>query len=219
MENFKGTKWEGLTEEEIFQDTQHLVASTIYKQFSNYKKFCQQHLLEFDDILQIGNMGLLHAIRTYHQDKNTSFLTYAINHIRWSILVQSKRASLRTINKQTFDIKNMLSMETATVSGGDTGGSNDGEKELTIKDTIPSNEDVSFIAEERVFESQVIDFLHKDPKVSDELAHLIIKRMEGVPVSELAEDLGITASAIYIRLKSKRAMQLKERLLDFLEAN
>jgi len=217
MENFKGTKWEGLTEEEIFQDTQHLVKSTIYKKFSNYKKFCKQHLLEFDDIVQIGNIGLLYAIRTF-KPENGAFTTYAINNIGWAILSQSKYCSLRTINKKSFDLRKMISMET-TVSGGDSGGSKDGEQELTIEDTIASNEDVAFLVEEKVFEDQVIDFIHKDPRVNNELANIIIERIKGVPISTLAEKLGITPSAVYIRLKSKRAKQLKQRLLEFLEAN
>ena len=70
MQNFIGTEWEGMTEEEIFLINRKLVKSTILRKFPNHKTFLKTHGLDIEDLIQIGEMGLLNAIRSYNKDEN-----------------------------------------------------------------------------------------------------------------------------------------------------
>ena len=54
MQNFTGTEYENMTEDEIFLLNEKLVKATIRKKFPNYKAYCQVHMIELDDLIQQG---------------------------------------------------------------------------------------------------------------------------------------------------------------------
>lgn len=58
------------------------IPRTIAYQFSRKKP----HVLEMDDLIQAGNLGLVQAIDRYSPDKNVKFNTFATFRIRGSIL-------------------------------------------------------------------------------------------------------------------------------------
>ncbi|MFJ7982372.1 sigma-70 family RNA polymerase sigma factor [Lysinibacillus xylanilyticus] len=209
MQNFNGTEWEGLTEEEIFLSNQKLVRSTIKKQFPNSRAFCDAHCIEFDDLIQMGNIGLLYAIRDYKNNGKSSFRTFAINNISWAITTQSKSESLRNINTQTFELANVVSADMKVENG-------EGE-EVSIVDTISSSDNTSEQGDSSVLTQQVTEFLKNDPDVDDKLLFILTQRMSGESLDSIGKQLGVHRNSIAERLQTKRALRIKRRLKHFLE--
>lgn len=68
-----------------FEKYQKYVPSTIKRMFADVDYICKRYLIEYDDLLQMGRIGLWEACNNYDPNKGTKFLTYAINHIKWSV--------------------------------------------------------------------------------------------------------------------------------------
>ena len=102
MQNFINTEFENMTEEEIYMSNEKLVKATIRRKFPNYRAYCQVHMIELDDLVQQGSLGLLNAIRTYDSKSDSSFRTYAINRICWSISDNTRKESLRTLSASSL---------------------------------------------------------------------------------------------------------------------
>lgn len=207
MENFKGTEWENMTEEEVFLSNQKYVKATIARKFPNHRSFCGTHMIEIDDLIQLGNLGLLSAIRTFDPKGKSSFRSYAINCISWSITTNSKKESLRSVNTQTFELANIVSVESNT---------ND-EEETTILDTIEAQENTSEIAEDNVLGQSIIEFLKADEEVDEEFLYIIVAKANGKSVQSIADHLGTHRNTIGRKLSTKKAMRIKERLAEFLK--
>lgn len=212
MQNFLNTKWENMSEDEVFMDNQKLVLSTIKRQFPNRASFCGTHMIGFDDLIQMGNIGLLNAIRTYKSDSKVQFRTHAINHIVWEITTQAKSESLRNINTQTFEVANIVSASKLLVTP-------DGSEEINILSTlaIPKEKETSEIGDSNILESQVIAFLKKDEEVDEELLYIFVARINGDSMETIAKRLGIHRNSISGRLRTVRAKRIKGRLQNFLQ--
>ena len=209
MQNFIGTEWEGMTEEEIFLINRKLVKSTILRKFPNHKTFRKTHGLDIEDLIQIGEMGLLNAIRSYNKDEKTQFRSFAINHIIWNITTQTKKESLRNKNTQSFELANIVSAD-SSVDG------TEGET-IAIIDTIASNDDVEAECKDKVLIEQVISFLEKDEEINERLLHIFISLMNGKSIETIANELGIHRVTLSEQLKTKKAQRIKQRLKNFLE--
>lgn len=207
MQNFKDTEWEGLTENEMFLSHRKLVKTTISRKFPNNQAFCKAHMIELDDLVQLGNMGLLNAIRTFDKDGKSTFISYAINCISWSISTNSKVISLRNSNTQTVELVDIVSVE-MNVSE---------DEETIILDTIEAKENTSDVAEDNVLIQKVNEFLKADVDCNEELRYIIISRMEGKTMTEIAKTFGKHRNIIGQRLTTQKAMRVKSRLLKFLE--
>lgn len=211
MQNFIGTEWENMTEDEIFLLNQRLVVATIKRQFPNRSAFCVAHMIEYDDLVQMGNIGLLNAIRTYKNNGESQFNSYAINHIGWEIITQSKSESLRNKNTQTFELVDMISADKEQNTEGDN------ESSTTVLDTIQAKEETSEIGEENILQHQVIEFLKNDKDINDELFEIIVSRINGEPMEVMAKKLGIHRNSLGERLQTKKALRVKKRLKHFIQ--
>ncbi len=91
--------------------------SKIHKIVSNYKEKGLQIGLEISDLYQEGLIGLINAIRTYNQDKEASFKTYASILIERSIMDLIKmndRVKYKTLNS-AIRIDNFSESETQSL--------------------------------------------------------------------------------------------------------
>lgn len=207
MQNFKGTEWEGLTEEEIFLLHQKLVKATIRRRFPNNQSFCKTHMIEIDDLIQLGNLGLLNAIRTFEQEEASSFRSYAINSIAWNISAYARKESLRTVNTQTYKLVNVVSVEDKISEN----------EEIAILDIIEGKENTREVAEENVFLQSAIEFLKADKDIDEELLYIIVARVNGETMQNIANHFGTHRNAIIQRLKTQKAMRVKNRLMSYLK--
>lgn len=211
MENFVGTEWENHSEEEMFLLHQNLVNITIKKQFPNRYEFCKLHMIELDDLEQLGNIGLLNAIRTFDVEKNSSFRTFAISSIFWNIIKYAKRESLRTIGVVNYKMANVTSLDAPVDYADD-------ENETTLLDTLISNDNDFDNSEDNLLEKQVFEFLESFNNEKDaEIVNIIKAKLKGETKRKIGRDYGITDSAIRHRLKSKKAQEIQKQLKEFIK--
>ena len=208
MKNFIGTEYENMTEEEIFLSNEKLVKATIRKKFPNYKAYCQVHMIDYDDLVQQGSIGLLNAIRTYENNTGSSFRSYAINRIAWSISDNTRKESLRTINTRSSEVANIISVD-AKVGGED--------EELTLLDTLEAKNDTSVEAESEVMIERLEKLIKQDESVNEELRYILIARLRGQTMQSIAERLNIHRNAVQQRLSSKKAQRVKNRIASYLK--
>lgn len=71
---------------------ERLVASVVMK----FKNFC-----EYEDLMQVGMMGLAKAYNNYNQNQNTKFSSYAYKYILGEILNYIEKSKLINISKDT----------------------------------------------------------------------------------------------------------------------
>lgn len=211
MQNFSNTEWEGLTEEEVFLLNRRLVITTVRRKFPNNQYFCKAHMLDLDDLVQLGNIGLLNAIRTFEPIRKSSFRTYAINCISWSISTNAKKESLRTVNTQSYDLAKVVSVDTPLNMNGNE------EEAVIFLNTIEANENTSETAEGNLLQQQVIEFLKADKDIDDELLYILIARTKEKTMREIAKHFGKHPNAISQRLKTQKAIRVKNRLRKFLK--
>lgn len=211
MENFVGTEWENHSEEEIFLLHQNLVDLTIKKQLPNRYEFCKLHMIDMDDLMQLGNIGLLIAIRTFDVEKNSSFRTFAINNITWNILKCTKKDSLRTTSTTSYKMASITSLD-APVDCADE------ENETTLLDTLISNDNDLSNSEDNLLEEQVFKFLDSFSNQEDaEIVNIIKAKLKGETKRKIGRDFGISDTAVRQRLKTKKAQEIQKKLKEFIK--
>ena len=84
-----------LDENELVKQNIGLVRSIVHK--FNPKDQCQ-----FDDLVQVGLIGLLKAIRKHDENAGQKLSTFAVKSIRWSIINELNRSG-RPLNTSPFD--------------------------------------------------------------------------------------------------------------------
>ena len=206
MKNFIGTEYENMTEEEIFLLNEKLVKATIYKKFPNHKAYCRVHMIEFDDLVQQGNIGLLNAIKNYDKNSGSSFRSFAINNIAWEISTSTKKESLRNINTQSTELVDVVSASMPLSE----------EEDLTVLDTIKSNSDTSTEAEENVMIEKAVKIVENDGTIDDVLKYILIARLNGQTMQNIADKLNVHRNAISRRLKTRKAYTIKNRIASCL---
>lgn len=169
--------------EKLIEHNLRLVAY-IAKKFEGCK-------IDMEDLISIGAVGLIKAVRTFKLDKNIRLATYASRCIENEILMQLRK---------TTKIKNDISLDKPL--------SEDNEgNELVLGDIIPSNDD---IVEETVDKPSDNDLLHKFiNNLNAREREIMILRyglfgQEELTQREVAEKLGISQS--YISRLEKRIL-------------
>ena len=208
MQNFIGTEFENMTEEEIFMSNETLVKATICKKFPNYKAYCRVHMMELGDLIQQGSIGLLNAIRTYDSSNGSSFRSYAINNIAWYIQVNTRKESLRTANTRTSSTVNILSVEDKL---------NGQDDEVAIIDTLESDSDTYKESEEKILLEKVIKLLEEDEEVDSDMLYILIARAKGQSMQSIADHFGLHRNSISQKLKTSKAKRIKERIRAYLK--
>ena len=99
--------------------------------------------IEFEDLISVGAIGLIKAVRTFKLDKNIRLATYASRCIENEILMQIRKSS---------KIKNDISLDKPLCED------NDGNQ-LVLSDIIPCDEDVITQAVDEPADRQIINDL------------------------------------------------------------
>lgn len=147
----------------------------------------------FDDLISIGAVGLIKAVRSYDPDAGTSLSTYAARCIENEILM-----SLRQSRKQQNDVS--LDEPLGTDADGNS---------VTFSDLLGTPPD---LVEEEVRRRVTLDMVHKAlPKLPQRERMVLTMRYgleDGVvhPQHEIADQLGISRS--YVSRVEKHAIEL-----------
>lgn len=122
-----------LTHNEVYADK--IVCANLKFAVSFAKQY--QHLgLDYDDILQYANMGLVFAARNYVPSDNNTFLSYAIHYMR-KYVNKGLTENGRLVRVPDYEVRNGYTTHTASM---DTPINNDGvDKEKTYGDTFASD--------------------------------------------------------------------------------
>lgn len=160
--------------------------------------------IDYEDLIAIGAIGLIKAVRTFKCDKNIRLATYASRCIENEILMQIRKSS---------KIKNDVSLDKPLCEDYD-------GNQLVLADIIPSDDD---------FVEETVD-KPSDKKVINELISKLGRREREIMVlryglmgqdeltqREVAIKLGISQSYIS-RLEKRILGEMKEKLLKAFEA-
>ena len=154
--------------------------------------------IELEDLISIGAIGLIKAVKTYSLDKNIKLATYASRCIENEILMQ--------LRKNTR-IKNEVSLDEPL--------SNDGEgNELLLQDIIPVDEDIVSKGLETGSDKQVLFSILNKLDVREQ--QIMVYRFglnghEEKTQKEVADLMGISQSYIS-RIEKKILNKLKRKL-------
>ncbi|MED3357004.1 sigma-70 family RNA polymerase sigma factor [Bacillus thuringiensis] len=72
--------------EELFEEKQHLVFAAIKQQFGSYhmaKRIAENNNMEFDDLVQVGNMYLWERCVKHDPERIGTFSAYVMRGLRW----------------------------------------------------------------------------------------------------------------------------------------
>ena len=194
----------GKTEEELFAEYAHYVPVTIKKKFKNMREFCAVHMIEQDDLIQLGNIGLIQGIRNYNPKSNKALTSHLIDSIVWAIKTKSKKESLRNINTQTFEVANIISASTPV--GGE-------DEELTVIDTIQSDEDITDIKEASLENILEIEYNKAEDSYSKEIIYIAMMRLQEKTFADIGKELGVSAVSIHKKLTTRKAKKVIDELL------
>lgn len=169
--------------EKLIEHNLRLVAY-IAKKFEGCK-------IEMEDLISIGAVGLIKAVRTFKLDKNIRLATYASRCIENEILMQLRK---------TAKLRNDISLDNPLSEDSD-------GNELVLGDIIPSGEDIVEVAVDKPADN---DLLHKFiNNLNAREREIMILRYglfgnEELTQREVAEKLGISQS--YISRLEKRIL-------------
>ncbi len=155
------------------------------------KKF-ESSKIEYEDLISIGAIGLIKAVKTFKPDKNIRLATYASRCIENEILMQLRK---------TAKVKNDISLDKPLSEDFD-------GNQLVLSDILPSDEDVVAQAvdepADRAIIHQLIAKLGKREQEIMILRYGLLGQQE-LTQREVADKLGISQS--YISRLEKRILK------------
>ncbi len=154
--------------------------------------------IEFEDLISIGAIGLIKAVKTYSIDKNIKLATYASRCIENEILMQ--------LRKNTR-IKNEVSLDEPLSSDGD-------GNELLLADIIPVDEDsvsknMEVSAEKQILMSVIGKLDSREQTIM--FLRFGLEGHEEKTQKEVADLMGISQSYIS-RIEKKILSKLRKKL-------
>lgn len=152
-----------------------------------------------DDLISIGSIGLMKAVKSFDYTKGNSFSTYASRCIENEILMMF-RAEKKHLQ---------------TVSLEDAIGSDKEGNEVNLLDVLASTEDVSLLAEKNMLKQAMQELVEKSLNQREQKIICMRFGLCGYfphTQKEVAKKLGITRSYIS-RLEKKALLQLKSKIM------
>lgn len=154
--------------------------------------------IEFEDLISIGAIGLIKAVRTFKVDKNIRLATYASRCIENEILMQIRKTS---------KIKNDISLDKPLCEDSD-------GNQLVLADILPGEDDVITQAVDEPADKQIINELigklnHREREIMI-LRYGLMGHQE-LTQREVALKLGISQSYIS-RLEKRILNDMKEEI-------
>ncbi len=158
--------------------------------------------IEFEDLISIGSVGLIKAVKTFNNDKNIKLATYASRCIENEILMQLRKNS---------KIAAEVSLENPL--------SEDGEgNQLVLADVMANDNDEITASIESSAEKDVIwQVLNKLEKREQEIMMLRfgLEGRDELTQKEVADKLGISQSYIS-RIEKKILSKMKKEIIKIL---
>lgn len=158
--------------------------------------------IEFEDLISIGSVGLIKAVKTFRNDKNIKLATYASRCIENEILMQLRKTS---------KIKGEVSLEKPL--------SEDGEgNQLVLADIISNEEDeISTSIQQSAEKDAIWQVLNKLEEREQEIMILRfgLEGKEELTQKEVADKLGISQSYIS-RIEKKILGKMKKEISKIL---
>lgn len=158
--------------------------------------------IEFEDLISIGSVGLIKAVKTFKHDKNIKLATYASRCIENELLMQ-----LRKLSK----IKGEVSLEKPL--------SEDGEgNQLVVADVIADeNDEITTSIETSAEKNAIWEILQKLEKREREIMILRfgLEGSDELTQKEVADKLGISQSYIS-RIEKKILSKMKKEIMKIL---
>lgn len=188
-----------LTLEELFHSYKHLVPVTLRRKFGDLKNFAKSLGIEEEDLMQMGYLGLWYACNKYRDDRNATFETFAIHHIKWTTMTEIRRVrnDLKAKHDEINDdnIVDIVSLDRKIKDDDDLNGD--------YYEFIPSD---TYISPESYLETkELIDLGGEKNKRILELVSV------GYNISEIARMIGISRQAIDQRLQRLRRNLLESK--------
>lgn len=155
------------------------------------KKF-ENSSIDFEDLISIGSVGLIKAVKTFDVDKNIKLATYACRCIENEILMQ-----LRKVSKTTKDLS--LDKPLSVDKEGN---------QLLLSDVLPSEEDLAGKVVDENGDRQMIHLLIEGLNQREREIMILrygLSGQEELTQKEVADKLGISQSYI---------SRLEKRILD-----
>ncbi len=161
------------------------------------KKF-ESSKIEYEDLISIGAVGLIKAVKTFKPDKNIRLATYASRCIENEILMQIRKTS---------KVKNDISLDKPLSEDFD-------GNQLVLSDILPSDEDVMSQAVDEPADRAIVHQLIA--KLGQREQEIMILRygllgQEELTQREVADKLGISQSYIS-RLEKRILKEMKYEL-------
>ena len=155
--------------------------------------------IDFEDLIAIGAIGLIKAVRTFKCDKNIRLATYASRCIENEILMQIRKSS---------KLKNDISLDNPLCEDFD-------GNQLVLADIIPSDDDFVEETVDKPSDRQVINQLIA--KLNRREREIMVLRyglegQEELTQREVALKLGISQSYIS-RLEKRILSDMREKLI------
>ena len=95
--------------EKLFNENSKLVHYVLNKSFQGKETYIPGY--QYDDIVQVGNIGLWRACLTFNSNKNTKFSTYAYHLIRQEILLAIRKSKQDKILNQSVSLDTIMCNE------------------------------------------------------------------------------------------------------------
>ena len=161
------------------------------------KKF-ESSKIEYEDLISIGAVGLIKAVKTFKPDKNIRLATYASRCIENEILMQIRKTS---------KVKNDISVDKTLREDFD-------GNQLVLSDILPSDEDIVSQAVDEPADRAIVHQLIA--KLGEREQEIMILRygllgQEELTQREVADKLGISQSYIS-RLEKRILKEMKYEL-------
>lgn len=154
--------------------------------------------IEFEDLISIGSVGLIKAIKTFKLDKNIRLATYASRCIENEILMQ-----IRKISK----LKQDVSLDAPIFSDGE-------GNELILSEIMPNEEDEVGSAMDQSADKKIVRDLISGLNMREQEIMILRYGLAGqdeLTQREVAEKLGISQSYIS-RIEKKILSDMKGKL-------
>ena len=187
QDNFNDSR----AEEQIYNDNKNLIHSALKKFYKNDTKY-----LCYEDLFQEGSLGLLKAIRTYDENKNATFSSYATTCIRNEIRLYimrnkfggvkvGKNTQYTAIKEGKEAVDELVKKYSVQLSGS----TNFPEGFLSNRSKSPSAEEEALL---RIYIEETIESIH-----SEKYRDVLRRYLETQNATQVAEEYGVSKYTVY----------------------
>lgn len=183
----------GMTEEEVVIKYEALVYKLARKQYIK-KKDLMDRDMSFEDLVQLGYIGLLDAYRTFEEGKGANFMTYAYTCIPNRIVRDGFRPR-RVKTMMALDSGVSLDAPVKTDKGEDTsyGDLLAGEDDFNIESTVYEDIRVKLYNKLSSDERKILTLYNLEGKTQDEIGQIygVSKTRIGHIISDITNRLKV----------------------------